>query len=640
MSLLKQINSPDDLKKLDREQLPQLAQEIREEMLRVVSKNGGHLSSNLGVVELTLVLHYLFDTPKDRIVWDTSNQTYTHKLLTGRREQFHTLRQYGGISGFAKREESLYDTFNAGHSGTGISAGVGVAAARDHSQEDHKVIVVVGDGALTAGMAFEGLNQAGALEQDLIVILNDNEMSISKNVGAISSYLARIMTGKFYTRVKEETKTILKSIPKLGEPILELVMRAEESAKGLIVPGMLFEELGFLYVGPIDGQRFDHLFPTLENIKKLKGPILVHVVTKKGKGYEPAEKDPIFFHIASPFNLETGEVRKKSALPTYTHIFADTLIQLAKEDSRIIGITAAMAEGTGLSKFAKAYPDRFYDVGIAEQHAVTFAAGLAAQGYRPVTAIYSTFLQRAFDQIVHDVAVQNLPVIFAIDRGGLVAEDGTTHHGAFDLSYLRHIPNMVVMAPKDENELQHMVKTAIHRDGPTAIRYSRGSALGVPLDPEIRTLEIGKGEILVEGEDLAIVAIGYGVAPALQAAKLLEKEGIFATVVNARFVKPLDKDLMTSVVRKVKNVLTVEENALMGGFGSAVLECLADEGLLADLSVRRIGLPDEFIGQGPQDVLRQKHGITAENIMEQAKSLLKGNGHKKHKDFTAAVTRR
>jgi 1-deoxy-D-xylulose-5-phosphate synthase len=639
MSLLKKINGPDDLKKLNRDELPELAQEIRNEILKVVSSNGGHLSSNLGVVELSIVLHYLFDTPNDKIVWDTSNQTYTHKLLTGRRENFHTLRQFGGISGFAKREESIYDTFNAGHSGTGISAGAGIAAARDHNRQDHKVIVVVGDGALTAGMAFEGLNQAGALSQDLIVILNDNEMSISKNVGAISSYLSRIMTGKFYTRVKEEAKTILKSIPKLGEPILELVMRAEESAKGLIVPGLLFEELGFLYVGPIDGQRFDHLIPTLENVKKLKGPILVHVLTKKGKGYEPAEKDPVFFHIAPPFQLETGKVRKKATLPTYTQVFADSLIELAKEDRRIIAITAAMAEGTGLAKFAKAIPERFYDVGIAEQHAVTFAAGLASEGYRPVTAIYSTFLQRAFDQIVHDVAVQNLPVTFAIDRGGLVAEDGTTHHGALDLSYLRHIPNMVVMAPKDENELRHMLKTAIHRDGPTALRYSRGNALGISLDPGIRTLDIGKGEILMEGEDLAIIAVGYGVAPALQAAKQLEKEGIFATVVNARFVKPLDRELITTIVRKVKNVLTVEENVLMGGFGSAVLECIADEGLLGDLSVKRIGLPDEFVGQGPQEILRQKHGITTENILEQAKALLKVNGRRKVKDLTAAVRR-
>lgn len=633
--LLKQMNSPEDLRKLSREELPQLAQEIREEILRVVSNNGGHLSSNLGVVELTLVLHYLFDTPRDKIVWDTSNQTYTHKLITGRRDNFHTLRQYGGISGFAKREESIYDTFNAGHSGTGISAGVGIAAARDHGKEDFKVVVVVGDGALTAGMAYEGLNQAGALNQDLIVILNDNEMSISKNVGAISSYLSRIITGQFYTKVKEEAKTILKSIPKLGGPILELAKRAEESAKGLIVPGLIFEELGFLYVGPIDGNRFDQLIPTLENVKKLKGPILVHVLTKKGKGYEPAEKDPVFFHIAPPFHLETGEVRKKSTVPTYTQVFVDSLIKLAKEDQRIMAITAAMAEGTGLSKFAKTFPDRFYDVGIAEQHAVTFAAGLACEGYRPVTAIYSTFLQRAFDQIVHDVAVQNLPVIFAIDRGGLVAEDGTTHHGAFDLSYLRHIPNMVVMAPKDENELQHMIKTAIHRGGPTAVRYSRGSALGVPLDPKMRILEIGKGELLMEGEDLAIIAIGYGVAPAFRAAQQLEKEGVFATVVNARFVKPLDRDLITSVVRRVKYVITVEENALQGGFGSAVLECLADEDLLGEVTIRRIGLPDEFIGQGPQDILRQKYGITTENIVGQAKALIKG----KRKNLTAAVTR-
>ncbi len=472
-------------------------------------------------------------------------------------------------------------------------------------------------------------------------MLNDNEMSISKNVGAISSYLSRIMTGQFLNRIKEETKTILKSIPKLGGPILELAKRAEESAKGLIVPGVLFEELGFLYVGPIDGNRFDHLLPTLENVKKLKGPILVHVLTKKGKGYEPAEKDSVFFHIAPPFDLKTGKVKKKSGVPSYTSVFSDTLIELAKADERIVAITAAMAEGTGLSKFAKAFPDRFYDVGIAEQHAITFAAGMAAQGYRPVPAIYSTFLQRAFDQIVHDVAVQNLPVTFAIDRGGLVAEDGTRmHHGAFDYSYLRHIPNMVVMAPKDENELRHMVKTAIDRGGPTALRYSRGSALGVELDPEIRTIEIGKGETLAEGEDVAIFAVGYGVAPALRAAQMLEKEGIFATVVNARFVKPLDSDLFCNVARRIKKIVTVEENALMGGFGSAVLECLADGGLLGDLAIKRIGLPDAFIGQGPQDILRQESGITAENVIEQVKILIKDTGRKRRKDLTAAASQR
>ena len=636
MSFLERINSPADLRALDRGDLPALAQEVREAMLEVVSKNGGHLSSNLGVVELTLVLHYLFDTPRAKIVWDTSNQTYAHKLVTGRRDQFHTLRQYGGISGFAKREESIYDTFNAGHSGTGISAAVGLAAARDQSGEDYKVIAVVGDGALTAGMAYEGLNQAGALNQDLIVVLNDNEMSISKNVGAISSYLSRIMTGQLYTRMKQETKAILGSIPKLGRPIWEMVKRAEESAKGLIIPGLLFEELGFLYVGPIDGNRMDHLIPTFENVKKLKGPILIHVVTHKGRGYAPAEKDSVFFHIAPPFDLKTGRPRKKpSTHPSYTQVFSDALIQLAREDRRILAITAAMADGTGLAKFAKAFPDRFYDVGIAEQHALTFAAGLAAQGYRPVTAIYSTFLQRAFDQIVHDVCVQDLPVTIALDRGGLVAEDGTTHHGAFDLSFLRPIPNLVVMAPKDENELQHMLKTAIYREGPTALRYSRGAALGVPLDPEIRILEVGKGELLSDGEDLAIIAVGYGVALAVEAARQLEKEGIFAAVVNARFVKPLDRELITGVVRKTRNVLTVEENVLMGGFGSAVLECLADEGLLTDLSVIRVGLPDEFIGQGPQNFLRKSHGIT-ENIVEQAKALLKGGGtDKKRKDLTA-----
>lgn len=634
-SYLKKIDGPEDLRRLKRDCLPALAREIREEMLRVVSTNGGHLSSNLGVVELTLVLHTIFDTPRSKIVWDTSNQTYTHKLVTGRRENFPTLRQYGGISGFAKREESSYDTFNAGHSGTGISAGVGMATARDLGRQDHHVVVVVGDGALTSGMAYEGLNHAGILKENLIVVLNDNEMSISRNVGALSSYLSRIMTGRLYTRVKQETKMLLESIPKLGKPMAELVKRAEESAKGMIVPGLLFEELGFLYVGPIDGHRFDHLFATLENVKKLKGPILVHVVTKKGKGYEPAEKNPVFFHIASPFDIKTGKVHTKRTLPSYTQIFSDALIKLAGADDRIIGITAAMAEGTGLAKFSETFPNRFHDVGIAEQHAVTFAAGLATQGYRPVVAIYSTFLQRAFDQIVHDVCVQNLPVTFAIDRAGLVAQDGTTHHGAFDLSYLRQIPNLVVMSPKDENELRLMLKTAICREGPTALRYPRGSAMGVLLDDKITTLKIGQGEVLRRGNDLAILALGYGVAPAMEAARELEKEGIEASVVNARFAKPLDGDLISEMAAKTRRLITVEENGLMGGFGSAVLEFLADEGLLSGLSVRRIGLPDEFVCQGPQDKLRQQHGMTSGNIIEEARMLLQRSPSQQTRDFTA-----
>lgn len=625
MGLLEKIDSPADLKKLKLEDFPALAQEIRELIIEVVSRTGGHLSSNLGVVELTIVLHYLFDTPKDQIVWDTSNQTYTHKLLTGRRKEFPALRQYEGLSGFAKREESIYDVFNAGHAGTGLSAAVGIVEARDLREEDYKVICVVGDGALTAGMAYEGLNHAGASKKDLLVILNDNKMSISKNVGALSAYLNRIITGQFITRLKAEAKTILRAIPKIGESVIKAVEKVEESAKGLIAPGLLFEELGFQYVGPIDGHNFTHLLETLENVKRLKGPILVHVITKKGLGYEPAERDSVFFHSAPPFIRETGEPRKKSSIPSYTTIFANTLIKLAKEDKRIVGITAAMCDGTGLGKFAKEFPDRYYDVGIAEQHAVTFAAGLAAKGMKPVVGIYSTFLQRAFDQVLHDVCVQNLPVVLCIDRGGLVAEDGTTHHGVFDYAYLRPIPNMVVMAPKDENELQHMIKTAMDHPGPISLRYPRGSGVGVALDKGLQPIPIGQGELLIEGDELAIIAIGYPVHQALEAARILEEEsGIRVTVVNARFVKPLDRDLICRAARRSKYLITVEEHALQAGFGSAVLECLADEGI-RHLSIRRIGIPDHFIEQGPQDLLRQKYGITAGRIVAEARELLSGD---------------
>ena len=579
MSLLKTIHSPTDLKRLPPERFPELCQEIREQIIGVVSNVGGHLASNLGVVELTVALHYLLDTPKDKIVWDTSNQAYTHKLLTGRREQFHTLRQYGGLSGFCKREESVYDTFNAGHAGTGVSAAFGMVEARDQQGQKHKVVCVVGDGAMTAGMTLEGLHHAGGLGKDFLVILNDNQMSISKNVGAISAYLNRTFTGEFYTRVREETGHLLRLIPGIGQDMQKIARRAEELAKGVILPGLLFEELGFQYVGPIDGHNFDHLLPTLENVLKLKGPILLHVITKKGLGYEPAVKNPVWFHACPPFIRETGAPAKKSPRPTYTAIAVDTLIKLARSDRRIVAITAAMCEGTGLTAFEKEFPDRLYDVGIAEQHAVTFAAGLAAQGMRPVVAMYATFLQRAYDQVVHDVATQNLPVAFCIDRGGLVAEDGTTHHGAFDLAYLRHVPNMVVMAPKDENELQHMVKTCLSYDGPASVRYPRGVSLGVTMDQEPAALPIGKGELLRDGTDVAIVAIGVTVWQAVQAAERLEREGVSAAVINARFVKPLDKDLIVGVAKRVRYLVTVEEGCKMGGFGSAVLEVLSDEGL-------------------------------------------------------------
>jgi len=620
MSLLKRIESPTDLKKLSPEQFPELCQEIRELIIEVISNIGGHLASNLGVVELTVALQYLLNTPHDKIIWDTSNQAYTHKLLTGRREQFHTIRQFGGMSGFCKREESVYDTFNAGHAGTGVSAAVGFVEAREQLGKSNKVVCVLGDGALTSGMTLEGLQHAGDMGRDFVVILNDNQMSISKNVGAISAYLNRTFTGEFYTRFREETAHLLDTIPQIGEPVKRMAIRAEELAKGFLLPGLLFEELGFRYVGPIDGHNFEHLLPTLENVLKLKGPTLLHVITKKGLGFEPAMKNPVWFHACSPFDGKTGQPIKKAGHQSYSAIAANTLIRQARNDKRVMVVTAAMCEGTGMSEFQKAFPSRLIDVGIAEQHAVTYAAGLAAENMRPVICMYSTFLQRAYDQVVHDVATQNLPVMFCIDRGGLVAEDGTTHHGAFDFAFLRHMPNMVIMAPKDENELQHMVQTGLVHDGPTAVRYPRGSSLGVPLDPEPVPLEIGRGELLVDGCDVAILAIGVTVSEAMKAAEQLKDDGVSVAVINARFVKPLDKDLIREVARNVKCLVTVEEGCRMGGFGSAVLEFLSEEECWG-LPTKVLGLPDWYIEQGPQDLLREKYGLTANGIYEQAKAL-------------------
>ena len=619
MSLLKNIHSPADLKRLSPEQFPELCQEIREQILAVVSNVGGHLASNLGVVELTVALQYLLNTPEDKIVWDTSNQAYTHKLLTGRREQFHTLRQYGGLSGFCKREESAYDTFNAGHAGTGVSAAFGMVDAREQRGEKHKVVCVVGDGAMTAGMTLEGLHHAGGTNKDFLVVLNDNQMSISRNVGAISAYLNRTFTGEFYARMREETGQLLRKIPHIGAEMQKIARRAEELAKGAILPGLLFEELGFQYAGPIDGHNFEHLLPTLENALKMKGPVLLHVITKKGLGYQAAMDNPVWFHACPPFVRETGVPAKKAVRPSYTSMAVDALIKVAHQDKRVVAITAAMCEGTGLNAFEKEFPDRIYDVGIAEQHAVTFAAGMAAQGMKPVVALYSTFLQRAYDQVVHDVATQNLPVTFCIDRGGLVAEDGTTHHGAFDFAFLRHVPNMVVAAPKDENELQHMIKTCVGFDGPASVRYARGVSLGVPMDPEPTALPIGKGELLREGTDVAIVAIGVTVWPAMKAAERLAQDGISAAVVNARFAKPLDTELILKTAKNVRCLVTVEEGCKMGGFGSAVLETLSDAGLM--LRTKVLGLPDWYIEQGPQDLLRERYGLTADGIYNSVKAL-------------------
>jgi 1-deoxy-D-xylulose-5-phosphate synthase len=615
-TLLEQINSPKDLKQLSEDQLKKLSGEIRELIISTLSKTGGHLASNLGVVELTIALHYVFDAPKDKIIWDVSHQAYAHKILTGRRENFHTIRQYGGLSGYCKRDESVYDVFGAGHSSTSISAALGITEARDLKHEHFHVVAVIGDGSLTAGLAFEGLNNAGVKRRKFIVVLNDNEMSISPNVGALAGYLSKIITGDLYNRFKAEIEYLVKTIPVVGEPFFKFGKRLDEFLKGFITSGMLFEELGFKYVGPIDGHNLHQQIETFRNIRDyVDRPTLVHVVTKKGKGYVQAEQNATIYHGASPFCIDTGEfVNQNSSIPSYTEVFGETLIRLAEENEKIVAITAAMCSGTGLEMFAQKLPERFYDVGIAEQHAVTFAAGMATEGFKPVAAIYSSFLQRAYDQVFHDVCLQNLPVTFALDRGGLVGADGPTHHGVFDFSYLRHLPSMVVMAPKDENELQHMLKTAIEYPGPASVRYPRGSGIGVKMDPTPHTLEIGKAEILMEGSDLALIAIGNTVQHASEAAKnLAEDEHIFATVVNARFVKPLDVELILSLAQKIGKIVTVEENAVQGGFGSAVLELLQAHGW-DHIVVRCIGLPDTYIEHGSQSILRHKYGLDAEGI--------------------------
>ena len=532
--ILDEIQAAYGVKKLDLEELGQLCDEIRQEIISTVSKNGGHLASNLGVVELTVALHYIFDLPRDKLIWDVGHQSYTHKLLTGRRDRFHTLRQFEGISGFPKRDESPYDTFDSGHSGTSISSALGMAEARRQKGEGGKVIAVIGDGSMTSGLAFEGLNQAGHVDRDLIVVLNDNEMSISPNVGALSSYLNRLMTGQFVNRFRDEIKTFLETLPGIGKSVLRFAKQAEESLKGFLMPGLFFEELGMKYIGPIDGHRLDYLIETFQNIKKLRGPILVHVITKKGKGYRPAEMNPALFHGVGPFIVETGEPLhdQKKNPPTYTEVFGETLCRLAKENLHLIAITAAMQSGTGLEEFAKKFPDRFYDIGIAEQHAVTFAAGLALEGMKPVVAIYSTFLQRAYDQVLEDVCLQNLPVVFALDRGGIVGEDGPTHQGVFDFSYLRHIPNLVIMVPKDEDEFQHMIKTAMECSMPVAFRYPRGKGVGVKRDAILKSIAIGKSEVIREGDDLLLLGIGSTVHPAIHAAERLEGVGIHAAVIN------------------------------------------------------------------------------------------------------------
>ena len=611
--LLQTINDPASLRKLERKQLGELATELRAFVLESVSKTGGHLASNLGSVELTIALHWVFNTPEDRIVWDVGHQTYPHKILTGRREAMARLRMLGGISGFPRRSESAYDTFGTAHSSTSISAALGMAVAAKRKGEQRRVIAVIGDGAMSAGMAFEAMNNAGIADGvSLLVILNDNDMSISPAVGGMNRYLARLVSGRFYAAARRAAEKVLSGVP----PLWELARKVEEHAKGMVVPSTLFEEFGFNYIGPIDGHDLDSLIPTLKNIKALPGPQFLHIVTTKGQGYKLAEADPVLYHGVSKFEPAAGIAGGKSGgKPTFTQVFGDWLCDMAERDPRLIGITPAMREGSGLVKFAEQFPDRYFDVGIAEQHAVTFAAGLACEGLKPVVAIYSTFLQRAYDQFIHDVQIQNLPVLFALDRAGLVGADGQTHHGAFDLAYLRCVPNITVMAPADENECRQMLYTGFLLDGPAAVRYPRGGGLGVPVEKEMRALPIGKGEVRREGRRVAILAFGTLLKPALEAGEELD-----ATVVNMRFVKPLDDELVAQLARSHALLVTVEDNVVMGGAGSAVAESLAAQGIGAALL--QLGLPDRFIDHGDQNQLLAVAGLNKDGILASIRARL------------------
>jgi 1-deoxy-D-xylulose-5-phosphate synthase len=623
--ILAAVKEPGAIQGMDEKELTRLGEEIRRMIIQTVSSTGGHLAPSLGVVELTMALLRVFNPARDRIVWDVGHQAYAYKLLTGRLERFHTLRKLGGISGFPRPAESPFDHFGVGHSSTSISAALGMAAARDLERRDHKVVAVIGDGSMTAGLAYEGLNQAGGLGKDLIVVLNDNEMSISRNVGALSSFLSRKLSKRWVQRFKKEAESIMRQIPRIGDDIAEYARRSEDSLKSFFTPGMLFEAFRFTYIGPLQGHDMRMLTNVFQQTRELEGPVLVHVLTKKGKGYEPAENNPTYYHGVGCFEPETGAARKfgACAFPSYTEVFGSTLCELGAADEKIVAITAAMPEGTGVACFSERFPERFFDVGICEQHAVTFAAGLASQGAKPVVAIYSTFMQRSYDQVVHDVCLQNLNVTFCLDRGGLVGEDGATHHGVFDLSFLRHIPNLVVMAPRNEPELQHMLATALAHDGPVAVRYPRGVGEGAALAETPRILPLGEGELLREGADGAIVALGSRVGPALDAAQALAAEtGKEVAVFNARFVKPLPERQLVELARTHPFLLTVEENALAGGFGSAVLELLADRGVLEGVRVKRLGVPDEFIEHGSQKELRARLGINRDGILNVLRSLV------------------
>jgi 1-deoxy-D-xylulose-5-phosphate synthase len=624
MRLLDQIDSPADLKKMASERLPELASELRQYMVDVVSKTGGHLAPSLGVVELTLALHYVFDTPNDKLVWDVGHQSYAHKIITGRREEFKTLRQLNGLTGFTKRSESPYDAFGTGHASTSISAALGIAKSFKKRGIEKRAIAIIGDGSMTGGLAFEGLNQAGFRTGNLIVVLNDNEMSIAKNVGALSRFFSLHLHSKRAAKLRRWFKrTLMKFMPRRGKMVWQLARRAEEVAAGFFTPGFMFESFGFHYIGPLDGHNLKELTRVFKEINDTPigdTPILVHVLTKKGYGYKPAEENPTKFHGIGPFDKLTGKTPSSNGNVSYTQIAGSTILELAKQDKNIIGITAAMPTGTGLDLLAKELPEQFYDVGIAEGHAVTFAAGLATEGFRPIVAVYSTFLQRAFDHVLHDVCLQDLPVTFALDRAGLVGDDGATHHGAFDLSFLRTIPNMVIMAPRDENMLKHMLFTAVYSGKPAAVRYPRGSAIGVAVDKEYKNLPLGAAEIVFENknQEVAIIAAGNCVWYAIEAAKNLAKDGINTCVIDIRFIKPLDADMLLKISKKVSKWVTVEENALAGGFGSAVNEWLTSNNI-PDIRLKMLGLPDKFIEHGPQDVLRARYKIDTNGIVQTIK---------------------
>lgn len=625
--ILEKIAGPEDVKKLSIKDLSVLAKEVRKLIIETVSETGGHLSPNLGVVEITLALNYVFNPPSDKIIWDVGHQCYTHKILTGRKDKFHTLRQFDGLYGFPSREESEFDVYNTGHASTALSAAMGMAVARDKQNKNYEVVAVVGDGSLTGGMAWEALNQIGHHREKVVIVLNYNEMSISRNVGAMSKYLSYLVSGQHYLRIKDHVKSILKQIPAVGKPMIKVARAVEEAFKKVFFPGLVFEELGIRYIGPVQGHSLGSLIEVFEDAKAHSGPVLVHCVTKKGKGYQPAQSFPSLYHSSSPFDIETGKPKNKDSRPTYSSVFGKTMLDIAEKDDKVVAITAAMPEGTGLKPFGDKYPDRFYDVGIAEQHAVDFATGLALGGYKPVVAIYSTFLQRAYDQLYHDVCLMDIPVVFALDRAGIVPDDGPTHQGINDIAYLGHLPNMIIMAPKDENELQHMLHSALSYGHPTAVRFPKGKAYGVDMDASPKKIPLGKGEILKEGKDL-LLAFGSMVYPSLEAANRLEQEGISLSVVNARFAKPLDLDMILGNGRSGSVIITVEEAVSPGGFSSMIRDLLDGQEMF-DIRFKSIGIPIEVYPLGKVDQIKKIYRLDVDGLVERIRNFYESKNENK-----------